>query len=70
MRNHHIDCGVFGTMQYTPSGFGYLTGTGDMERGACTCTAFDHECPAPQLKHRKVERAWPGFIGNIDLEEI
>lgn len=59
MRNHHIDCGVYGAMQYTSSGLGYLVGTGDVEKSACTCTAFDHECPAPQMKNRKAE--------NVDL---
>jgi len=62
MRNHHKDCGVYGAMRYTPSGFPYLVGTGDLEKGACTCTAFEHECPAPQLRHRKPDRDWPEFI--------
>jgi len=71
MRNHHIDCGIMSYVKCLPGGLEIFTFAGDpnyfTEEKVCTCTAFDHVCPIPQLKHRKTERDWFRFIINMDV---
>lgn len=73
MREHHIDCECINAQTTMPSGEGVLIVAGDpsidWERNICTCTAFDHECPEPEMKNIKNRCQQWGIPGIPELPE-
>ena len=58
MRSHHIDCSITIALTYWEDE--------EDERSFCTCTAFDHECPEPELKSTKGTSLYGTFPFGID----